>query len=153
MIENISKLLKLNNKFKIEEHTIPDNLRSKELEWKLALLVRNVDSVEDIDLQFVKKTKINIGTKQDLYTSYRLDFDIRTAFKDLSSKLKPTQKKQEEWLKLVYDINNNKKSNIQFQVGARFYFNKNSLVNNKDADKVLCKSFLACKPLIDYLFK
>jgi len=83
----------------------------------------------------------------------RLDFDIRTAFKDLSSKLKPTQKKQEEWLKLVYDINNNKKSNIQFQVGARFYFNKNSLVNNKDADKVLCKSFLACKPLIDYLFK
>ena len=55
MIQNISKLFNFNNKYKTEEHTIPDNLRSKELEWKLALLVRNVDSVEDIDLQFVKK--------------------------------------------------------------------------------------------------
>ena len=77
MIQNISKLFNLNNKYKTEEHTIPDNLRSRELEWKLALLVRNVDRVEDIDLQFVKKTKINKGTKQDLYTSYRLDFDVR----------------------------------------------------------------------------
>ena len=82
----------------------------------------------------------------------RLEFDIRTAFKDISSKLKPTQKKQEEWLRLVFEINNNKKSNIQFQVGARFFYNKHTLVNNKDADQVVSKSFLACKPLIDYLF-
>ena len=51
----------------------------------------------------------------------RLDVDLRTAFKEISSKLKPTQKQQEEWLKLVYDINNNKKSNLQFQIGGRFY--------------------------------
>ena len=82
----------------------------------------------------------------------RLEFDIRTAFKDISSKLKPTQKKQEEWLRLVFEINNNKKSNIQFQVGADFFYNKHTLVKNKDADQVVCKSFLACKPLIDYLF-
>ena len=86
MIQNISKLFNLNNKYKTEEHTIPDNLRSKELEWKLALLVRNVDSVEDIDMQFVKKTKINKGTKQDLYTSYRLDFDIREKLNEILSK-------------------------------------------------------------------
>ena len=60
-----------------EEHTIPDNLRSKELEWKLALLVRNVDEIEDIDLIFVKITKIDVGTKKDLFTSYRLDFSVR----------------------------------------------------------------------------
>ena len=81
-----SKLFNLNNKYKTEEHTIPDNLRSKELEWKLALLVRNVDSVEDIDMQFVKKTKINKGTKQDLYTSYRLDFDIREKLNQFKKK-------------------------------------------------------------------
>tara|TARA_B100000214_G_C23395082_1_gene368981 strand:+ start:176 stop:454 length:279 start_codon:yes stop_codon:yes gene_type:complete len=86
MIQNISKLFNLNNKYKTEEHTIPDNLRSKELEWKLALLVRNVDSVEDIDLQFVKKTKINKGTKQDLYTSYRLDFDVREKLNQFKKK-------------------------------------------------------------------
>ena len=70
-------LQKFFNQNNNEEHTIPDNLRSKELEWKLALLVRNVDNVEDMDLQFVKITKINMVTKQDFYTSYRLDFDIR----------------------------------------------------------------------------
>ena len=77
MIQKISKLFNLNNKYKTEEHTIPDNLRSKELEWKLALLVRNVDDVEDIDLKFVKITKIDVGTKKDLFTSYRLDFNGR----------------------------------------------------------------------------
>ena len=79
--------------------------------------------------------------------------DIRTAFKDISSKLKPTQKQQEEWLKVVFEINNNKKSNLQFQVGGRFYFNKQSLVNDKNADQILVKSFLACKPLIVHLFR
>ena len=83
MLQKISKFLNQNNN---EENTIPDNLRSKELEWKLALLVRNVDSVEDIDLQFVKKTKINKGTKQDLYTSYRLDFDVREKLNQFKKK-------------------------------------------------------------------
>ncbi len=85
-------------------------------------------------------------------TDGTMSFDIRTAFEDLSSELKPTQKKQEEWLRAVFELNNNKKSNIQFQVGANFFYNKHTLVNNKDADLVVCKSFLACKPLIDYLF-
>ena len=74
MLQNISKFFNQNNN---EEHTIPDNLRSKELERKLALLVRNVDNVEDIDLQFVKITKIDVGTKKDLFISYRLDFNVR----------------------------------------------------------------------------
>ena len=88
MLQNISNLFNVNNKYKTEEHTIPDNLRSKELEWKLALLVRNVDNVEDMDLQFVKITKINMGTKQDFYTSYRLDFDIREKLNQFKKKYK-----------------------------------------------------------------
>ena len=86
MIQKISKLFNLNNKYKTEEHTIPDNLRSKELEWKLALLVRNVDNVEYMDLQYVKITKINMGTKQDFYTSYILDFDIREKLNQFKKK-------------------------------------------------------------------
>ena len=74
MLQNISKFLNQNEN---EEHTIPDNLRSKELEWKLALLVRNVDYIEEKDLKFVKITKIDVGTKKDLFTSYRLDFSVR----------------------------------------------------------------------------
>jgi hypothetical protein len=83
-----------------------------------------------------------------------LEFDIRTAFKDLSSGLRPTQKQQQEWLKIVFDINNNKKSNIQFQIGAAFYFNKKeNLISDKDADQVMVKSYLSCKPLIKEIFK
>ena len=48
---------------------------------------------------------------------------------------------------------NSKKSNIQFQVGACFYFNKHTLIDDKDADQVMIKSYLSCKPLIDHLFK
>ncbi len=88
MIQNISKLFNLNDKNKTEEHTIPNNLRSKELEWKLALLVRNVDKVEEMDLQFVRMTKINMGTKQDFYTSYRLDFDVRGKLNQFKKKYK-----------------------------------------------------------------
>ena len=88
MLQNISKFFNVNNKYKTEEHTIPDNLRSRELEWKLALLVRNVDKVEDMDIQFVKITKINLGTKQDFYTSYRLDFDIRERLNQFKKKYK-----------------------------------------------------------------
>ena len=82
-----------------------------------------------------------------------IKFDIRTAFDDLSSNLKPNQRTQEEWLKAVFEIVKNKKSNIQFQIGAEFFYNKYTMINNKDADTVVCKSFLACKPLIEYLSK
>ncbi len=88
MLKNVSKLFNLNNKYKSEDHTIPDNLRSRELEWKLALLVRNVHTVEHIDLQFVKMTKINMGTKQDFYTSYRLDFNVREKLDQFKKKYK-----------------------------------------------------------------
>ena len=41
-----------------------------------------------MDLQFVKMTKINMGTKQDLYTSYRLDFDVREKLNQFKKKYK-----------------------------------------------------------------
>ena len=77
ILDNISNLFSKNKNNLDKKDTIPENLRSKELEWKLALLVRNVDEVKDIDLYFVKITKIDVGTKKDLFTSYRLDFSGR----------------------------------------------------------------------------
>ena len=61
MLQNISKFL---NQSENEEHTIPDNLRSKELEWKLALLVRNVDDIEEIDLKFVMIYVVYVESNQ-----------------------------------------------------------------------------------------
>ena len=77
ILDNISNLFSQNKNNSDKEDTTPENLRSKELEWKLALLVRNIDDVEDIDLKFVSVSKKDIGTKKDLFTSYRLDFNGR----------------------------------------------------------------------------
>ena len=88
ILDNLSNLLGQSSKKSVREDAIPENLRSKELEWKLALLVRNVDDVEDIDLKFVKITKIDVGTKKDLFTSYRLDFNGREKLNIFKKKYK-----------------------------------------------------------------
>ena len=88
ILDNISNLFSQNKNDSVKEDTIPENLRSKELEWKLALLVRNMDDVEDIDLKFVNVSKIDMGTKKDLFTSYRLDFNGRERLNQFKKKYK-----------------------------------------------------------------
>ena len=88
ILDNISNLFSQNKNNSDKEDTIPENLRSKELEWKLALLVRNMDDVEDIDLKFVNVSKIDMGTKKDLFTSYRLDFNGRERLNQFKKKYK-----------------------------------------------------------------
>ena len=88
ILDNISNLFSQSSNKSGEEHTIPENLRSKELEWKLALLVRNMDDVEDKDLKFVSVSKIDMGTKKDLFTSYRLDFNGREKLNQFKKKYK-----------------------------------------------------------------
>ncbi len=88
ILDNISNLFSQNKNNTDKEDTTPENLRSKELEWKLALLVRNIDDVEDIDLKFVSVSKKDIGTKKDLFTSYRLDFNGRDKLVSFKKKYK-----------------------------------------------------------------
>ena len=88
IFDNISNLFSQNKNNSDKEDTTPENLRSKELEWKLALLVRNIDDVEDIDLKFVSVSKKDIGTKKDLFTYYRLDFNGRDKLVSFKKKYK-----------------------------------------------------------------
>ena len=88
ILDNISNLFSQNKNNSDKEDTTPENFRSKELEWKLALLVRNIDDVEDIDLKFVSVSKKDIGTKKDLFTSYRLDFNGRDKLVSFKKKYK-----------------------------------------------------------------
>ena len=88
ILDNLSNLLSQSSKKSVRENAIPENLWSKELEWKLALLVRNIDDVEDIDLKFVSVSKIDMGTKKDLFTSYRLDFNGREKLNQFKKKYK-----------------------------------------------------------------
>ena len=88
ILKKLSNLFDQNIKKSDQEDIIPENLRSKELEWKLALLVRNIDDVEDIDLKFVSVSKIDMSTKKDLFTSYRLDFNGRDKLVSFKKKYK-----------------------------------------------------------------
>ena len=88
ILDNLSNILSQSSKKSVRENAIPENLWSKELEWKLALLVRNIDDVEDIDLKFVSVSKIDMGTKKDLFTSYRLDFNGREKLNQFKKKYK-----------------------------------------------------------------
>ena len=82
-----------------------------------------------------------------------INFDIRTAFKEFASTLKPELKVQKEWLKIIYEFIQNKNSNMQIGFGAEFYFTKHNMISNKDADQIIAKSLLSLKPLVDVLFK
>ena len=88
ILKKLSNLFDQNIKKSDQEDIIPENLRSKELEWKLALLVRDIDDVEDIDLKFVSVSKIDMSTKKDLFTSYRLDFNGRERLNQFKKKYK-----------------------------------------------------------------
>ena len=86
ILKKLSNLFDQNIKKSDQEDIIPENIRSIELEWKLALLVKNMDDVEDIDLKFVSVSKIDVGTKKDLFTSYRLDFNGRERLNQFKKK-------------------------------------------------------------------
>ena len=72
LITNIFKSEK-----KIDEHVIPQEFRSHDYERKLALIVKNTEEVEYLDLKYVKITKLDTRDKNDLFSAYRLDFHTR----------------------------------------------------------------------------
>ena len=62
---------------KIDENIIPQEFRSHDYERKLALIVKNTQEVEYLDLKYVEITKLDTRDKNDLFSAYRLDFHTR----------------------------------------------------------------------------
>ena len=60
-----------------EQNILHQDLQSDELEKKLALLIKDIDAVNQADLKHVEYKKMDKGTKNDLFTYYRLDFHTR----------------------------------------------------------------------------
>jgi hypothetical protein len=69
-----TRLVKNNND---EENTVHQNLQSDELEKKLALLIKNIEAVDQADLKDVEYKKVDRGEKNNLFSSHRLDFHTR----------------------------------------------------------------------------
>jgi hypothetical protein len=73
--ENITNIFK--GEKKIDENMIPQEFRSHDYERKLALIVKNTEEVEYLDLKYVEITKLDTRDKNDLFSAYRLDFHTR----------------------------------------------------------------------------
>lgn len=73
---------KRNEKENIEDQ----DLQSDELEKKLALLIKDIDVVDQVDLKKVEYKKMNKGISNDLFTSYRLDFHTRDELNNFKKK-------------------------------------------------------------------
>ena len=69
-----TKLVKDNNE---EENIVNQHLQSDELQIKLALLIKDIDAVDQADLKQVEYKRMSKETKNDLFSSYRLDFHTR----------------------------------------------------------------------------
>ena len=78
-----TKLVKDNNE---EENIVNQHLQSDELQIKLALLIKDIDAVDQADLKQVEYKRINQETKNDLFSSYRLDFHTRDELKRFKKK-------------------------------------------------------------------
>jgi len=60
-----------------KENIVNQYLQSDELQIKLALLIKDIDAVDQADLKQVEYKRMNQETKNDLFSSYRLDFHTR----------------------------------------------------------------------------
>jgi hypothetical protein len=65
------------------------HLHSDKLEKKLALLIKDIDSVDREDLKKVEYKKLNQEKKNDLFSSYRLDFHTRDELDHFKNKYRP----------------------------------------------------------------
>ena len=79
-----TRLVKNNN----DEDIVRQDLQSDELEKKLALLIKDIEAVDQADLKHVEYKKMDKGTKNDLFSSYRLDFHTRDALNYFKKKYK-----------------------------------------------------------------
>ena len=73
---------------KSDEDMIPQEFRSHDYERKLALIVKNTEEVDYIDLKYVEITKLDTRKKKDLFSAYRLDFHTRDKLNFFKKKYK-----------------------------------------------------------------
>lgn len=76
----------------------------------------------------------------------QLRFDTSTAF--TGSPSRKHVKHQPEWLQVVHDVLKNRRSNLQFQVGADFPYDRCPVVASQKITEIAVAVLLACEPLV-----
>ena len=73
---------------KIDEDMIPQKFRSNDYVRKLALIIKNTETVDYNDLKNIECTKLDTKENSDLFSAYRLDFHTRDELKSFKKKYK-----------------------------------------------------------------
>jgi len=73
-----------------------------------------------------------------------LKFDPRTAYGDVKG-----VKKQEEWLRAVYDALSNRRSNLQLGIGWGFQYDSSVTVSHPQFADVVEHSWSSCRPVLE----
>ena len=81
-------LKKIIHQKKDSEIIIPKEFRSHEYEKKLALIIKNTETVDYNDLRNIECTKLDTRENSDLFSAYRLDFHTRDELKSFKIKYK-----------------------------------------------------------------
>jgi len=76
-----------------------------------------------------------------------LRFDPRTAVA-ADRRVRGRVKHQPQWLRAVYDLLANRRSNLQFQIGADFPYDRCKVVASPQVKDATVNIWLACKPLV-----
>jgi hypothetical protein len=76
-----------------------------------------------------------------------LRFDPRTAFSG-GRQVRGAVKHQPQWLRTVYDLLKKRRSNLQFQIGADFQYERCRVVATPQVKEAAVQVWLGCKPLI-----
>ena len=80
-----TRLVKNNND---EQNIVHQDLQSDELEKKLALLIKDIDAVDQADLKHVEYKRMDREINNDLLSFYRLDFHTRDDLNHFKKKYK-----------------------------------------------------------------
>jgi hypothetical protein len=65
---------------------VHQDLQSDDLEKKLALLIKDIEAVDQADLKHVEYKRMNQEVKNDLFSSCRLDFPTRMELNSFKKK-------------------------------------------------------------------
>ena len=76
------------NEGKNSEIIIHKEFRSHEYEKKLALIIKNTETVDYNDLKNSECTKLDTRENSDLFSAYRVDFHTRDELKSFKKKYK-----------------------------------------------------------------
>lgn len=121
---------------------------SERLDKSLSLIIKNLHKIGGYRPIIRVVQRHYKSQRSSAVIDGEMTVDLRACFGGEDSHTGRSIKAQEQWLKAVYELLNNKRSNIQFQIGVIFPYDLCPELKSRDADKLFVNSFRALNPFV-----